>query len=53
MPYSLRDFQRLAYLASRSAADVDAAQRGRLGQRVARREVTRRIVGPALTRLFR
>ena len=53
MPYSLRGFQRLAYLASRSAGDLDAAQRGRLGQRLARRELTRRVVGPALTRLFR
>lgn len=49
----LRSAQRWSYLLSRSLGDVNAAQRGRYGKRLARRQVQRRLVGPALNRLFR
>lgn len=39
----LRDVQRISYLVSRAAGDADAARRGKLGQRLARRYVTRTV----------
>lgn len=38
---TLREWSRLLHLASRTAGDVDAANRGRLIRRVARRHVVR------------
>lgn len=49
----LRDVQRSSYLVSRAAGDLNAAQRGRLGKRLARRQFTRRVAGPATSALFR
>ena len=50
---ALRDFQRVTYLMSRTAGDLSALQRGRLGKRLVRRQVTRRGFGPLLNALFR
>lgn len=50
---SLRRLQRDLYLASRTVGDLDAAQRGRLGKRLVRRQVTRRVVGPLMSAIFR
>lgn len=41
----LNQLQRDAYLLSRAAGDVNAAQRGRLGQRLVKRVIHRRIIG--------
>ncbi|HEX4100505.1 MAG TPA: hypothetical protein VHY21_08180 [Pseudonocardiaceae bacterium] len=49
----LADFQHAAYLMSRTAGDLSALQRGRLGKRLVRRVVTRRGFGPLLDALFR
>ncbi|MGB7794851.1 MAG: hypothetical protein WBL53_01085 [Pseudonocardiaceae bacterium] len=49
----LADFQRATYLMSRTAGDLSALQRGRLGKRLVRRAVTRRGLGPLLDALFR
>jgi hypothetical protein len=40
-----RDLQRDAYLVSRTLGDINAAQRGRLGKRLVRRVVHRKIIG--------
>lgn len=48
-----RRVQRDFFLASRSVGDYDAARRGRLGERLLRRQVTRRLVGPAVSAAFR
>lgn len=40
-----RKLQRDLYLASRTLGDVDAAQRGRLPQRLIKRVVHRKIIG--------
>lgn len=49
----LRDVQRSSYLVSRTAGDLNAAQRGRLGKRIARRALMRGVIGPGLSRIFR
>lgn len=38
----LKQIQRTSYLKSRTAGDLDAARRGKLGKRLVRRSVTRR-----------
>jgi hypothetical protein len=49
----LRSLQRSAYLLSRTAGDLSALQRGRLGKRLVRRAVTRRGFGPLINAFFR
>lgn len=44
---------RAFWLAARTLNDVDAAKRGRLGQRLVRRQVRRRLTGPLADRLWR
>ncbi len=39
----LRQISRDAHYVSRTAGDLDAARRGRLGRRLVRRSVTRRV----------
>lgn len=48
-----RQLQKDLYLASRTTGDYRAARRGRLGQRLARRQFTKRVTGPATSALFR
>jgi hypothetical protein len=50
-----RQAQRLLYLGSRDLGDYNAARRGPrpLARRLARRQVQRSIVGPAMNALFR
>lgn len=47
----LKQIQRTSYLMSRTAGDVDAVRRGKLGKRLVRRSVTRRAF--SLTRWLR
>lgn len=49
-----RDLERDLYLAQRSVGDYGAAKRGSrpLARRLVRRQVQRRVVGPAMTALF-
>lgn len=51
----LRRLQRDSYLVSRTAGDLNAAQRGPgvLLKRVVRRQVTRRVAGPVWGRLWK
>lgn len=44
---------RVTHNASRGFGDLGAASSGRLGKRLVRRQVTKRLVGPWLNRLFR
>lgn len=41
----LAQFQRDSYLVSRAAGDLNAAQRGRLPQRLVKRVIHRKIIG--------
>lgn len=45
--------QRLLYFTQRTMADATAARRGRLGERLVRRELRRRVTGPAGDRIIR
>ncbi len=49
----LKQVQRDAHLLSRTAGDLSALQRGRLGKRLIRRKATRSGFGPLLNALFR
>jgi hypothetical protein len=42
--HEAEDLQHALYIASRSAGDIVAAQRGRLGRRLVRRAVTRAVM---------
>jgi hypothetical protein len=48
----LRDIQRAAYLLSRAAGDVNAAEKGTLGKRLVRRQLNRKI-GQVENQVFR